>query len=155
MQMDRFDSPPATPHDVIPKWVSPWGHAKFECMVREHGHETYQIDYVGIGSISAACCNALNDEFSVIDIENEIAMVAQSIAQAHLDSVDVVRERNEYRAALKMPQRAIPGECANDRDHQTTGLLYSECEYNSACVCEVCLEWEDDYEDESRSDDYD
>lgn len=123
--MDLFDAPgpPSTIHiseinlpPVIKKWMTPWGNSEFVRLVRSHGHTTYTIDPVGISSISAACSDALYDSYSVDAIEHTIASVAKSVAEEHLDALELRRERNEFRAGLKMPPRPLPVQRETERN---------------------------------------
>ena len=165
--MDRFDTPgaPTTRHigsmklpPVLMKWMSPEGHAEFTRMVIAHGYTGYEIDSLGIGSITAACCDALYDSIAEDEIKDTISKVAESVAEAHLDQIELIRERNEYRACLKMPPLALPVERELERNPGMTQLRYDGCDEYDTCDgceftdCPTCAQWETDDEDESYDD---
>jgi hypothetical protein len=130
---------------VIAKWMSPWGNSEFVRMVRSHGHTQYNIDAIGLSSISAACSDALYDEYSVHDIENTIANVAKSIAEDHLDAIELRRERNEYRAQLKMPPLPLPVEREIERNPGMTENTLNNHALDAPFWCSQCGDGYDDY----------
>jgi hypothetical protein len=109
MEMDEpASSAEGGESSVIRKWMSPWGHAAFERMVREIGHTAYELDCIGVGSICAACADSLHESFSATDIEDKLASVAKTFADNYISSMELLQERNECRAVLKMPPRSFP-----------------------------------------------
>ena len=129
--MDRFDGPGAPSElcmremklpAMISAWMSPKGNELFQKMVREYGYIDYEIDSIGISSISAACSDALYETFSEREIDDTIALAAKSIADARMVYIEVRRERNEYRSCLNMPPRPLPVEREIERQ---PGMSYN------------------------------